>query len=111
MNAAAVSRTLALIPDRVPRALSGSTFDPQAHGTCAHPERIAHLAQFLTWLGPLNPVSKDDLRILGFMTPYGKPAILGAEDDDLEPAPLADEPPVALEPQPVVQEHSQPPLV
>jgi hypothetical protein len=75
MNAALVSRTLALIPDRVSRLQSGSAFDPAAPGACAHPERITHLAQFLGWLGPLNPITKDDLRVFGLMTPYGKPAI------------------------------------
>src|SRR6478735_1461399 len=62
MNAAIVARTLSLIPDRVMRMQTGSLFDPAA--PCAHPERVAHLLQFLTWLGPLQPLSKDDLRIL-----------------------------------------------
>ena len=65
MNAALIARTLSLIPDRVPRAQSGSTFDPSAPACCAYPDRITHLAQFLNWLGPLNPVTKDDLRIFG----------------------------------------------
>ena len=43
MNAAIVSRTLSLIPDRVARVQSGCLFD-LATATCAHPERIAHLA-------------------------------------------------------------------
>ena len=81
MNAATVSRTLSLIPDRVARVQSGCLFDPSAQPTCAHPERITHLAQFLTWLGPLQPLTKDDLRIFGLMTPYGKPAMAMAEDD------------------------------
>ena len=80
MNAAIVARTLALIPDRVARVQSGSTFDPAAPASCAHPDRITHLAQFLNWLGPLHPVTKDDLRILGLMTPYGKPALAHAEE-------------------------------
>jgi hypothetical protein len=104
MNAAVVSRTLALIPDRVPRLQSGSAFDPAAPGACAHPERIAHLAQFLGWLRPLHPITKDDLRVFGLMTSYGKPTIaLGADnaadelDGDadaelhLDPAPQAQE--------------------
>jgi hypothetical protein len=103
MNAAVVSRTLALIPDRVPRMQSGSPFDPAAPGACAHPERITHLAQFLSWLGPLHPITKDDLRVLGLMTPYGKPAIaldadeaadeLDGEAAEFDPAePLPQEP-------------------
>jgi len=84
MNAAIVSRTLSLIPDRVARAQSGSLFDPNASETCAHPERIVHLARFLDWLGPLREVTKDDLRIFGLMTPYGKPAIASAMDEEAD---------------------------
>jgi hypothetical protein len=79
MNAALVARTLSLIPDRVPRLQTGSVFDPSA--PCAHPERVSHLLQFLTWLGPLQPLTKEDLRILGLMTPYAKPAIALADED------------------------------
>lgn len=81
MNAAIVSRTLSVIPDRVIRTQSGSLFDPTATGACAHPERVVHLATFLDWLGPLREVTKDDLRIFGLLTPYGKPAIAPLDDD------------------------------
>jgi hypothetical protein len=81
MNAAIVSCTLSVIPDRVIRTQSGSLFDPTATGACAHPERVVHLATFLDWLGPLREVTKDDLRIFGLLTPYGKPAIAPLEDD------------------------------
>lgn len=84
MNAAMISRTLSLIPDRVARLQSGSLFDPQAPAGCAHPERVTHLAQFLDWLGPLREVTKDDLRIFGLITPYGKPAIEAEVDAELE---------------------------
>lgn len=90
MNAAVVNRILSSIPDRMPRMQTGSVFDPSA--PCAHPERIAHLLQFLTWLGPLQPVTKDDLRILGLMTPYGKPAMALADDEgDEDAGPPCDE--------------------
>ena len=102
MNAATIARTLSLIPDRVPRLQTGSVFDPAA--PCAHPERIAHLLQFLTWLGPLQPVTKEDLRVLGLLIPYGKPAIAVADDEGDEDtvagpeevAPLVAETPVQL---------------
>ena len=84
MNAAIVARTLSLIPERVIRAQSGSLFDPKAQEGCAHPERITHLAQFLDWLGPLREVTKDDLRIFGLLTPYGKPAIEAAIDTEAD---------------------------
>lgn len=100
MNAALVSRTLSLIPDRIARVQSGSLFDPTAQGACAHPERIAHLAQFLNWLGPLCEVAKDDLRILGLMTPYGKPAIENVLDEEGEvDVELEAEPATELEPE------------
>ena len=82
MNAAIVSRTLSLIPERVIRAQSGSLFDPQAPGACAHPERITHLAQFLDWLGPLKEVTKDDLRVFGLLNAYGKPAAVASHADE-----------------------------
>jgi hypothetical protein len=107
MNAAIVSRTLSLIPDRVPRMQSGSTFDPSASAACAHPERIAHLAQFLSWLGPLHPITKDDLRILGLLTPYGKPAVPLAEEDgeeEVEISPAEDDTVIAGEQAPLYQQ-------
>ena len=85
MNAAAVARTLSLIPERVPRVQSGTVFNPGAIGACAHPDRVAHLAHFLEWLGPLREVTKEDLRVFGLMTPYGKPAIESPADDELGP--------------------------
>ncbi|HEY3075207.1 MAG TPA: hypothetical protein VGJ74_08535 [Burkholderiales bacterium] len=105
MNAALVSRTLSLIPDRVARKQSGSAFDPSASAACAHPERIAHLAQFLSWLGPLHPITKDDLRILGLMTPYGKPAVPLADEGDEEiEIDASEEALLAAEPQPLACE-------
>jgi hypothetical protein len=84
MNAAMISRTLSLIPDRVARVQSGSLFDSQAQAGCAHPERITHLAQFLGWLGPLREVTKDDLRIFGLVTPYGRPAMEAEVEAELD---------------------------
>jgi hypothetical protein len=100
MNAAAVTRTLSLIPERVPRVQSGTVFNPGAIGACAHPDRVAHLAHFLEWLGPLREVTKEDLRVFGLMTPYGKPAIDSAADDELGERPEPEQPePERAEPQ------------
>jgi hypothetical protein len=100
MNAAIVSHMLSLIPDRVARMQSGSIFNPQAPGACAHPQRVAHLAQFLDWLGPLREVTKDDLLIFGVVTASGRAASEAAldvePDDEAEPAVL--EPAPALAP-------------
>ena len=84
MNAAIVSRTLSLIPERIIRAQSGSLFDPKASGTCAHPERITHLAQFLDWLGPLKEVTKDDLRVFGLLNAYARPTVESPIDEDVD---------------------------
>ena len=107
MNAAVVARTLSLIPDRVPRVQSGSTFDAAAP-CCAHPDRIAHLVQFLNWLGPLNPVTKDDLRILGLLTPFGKPAIAVADEaEEIEAVADEEEEILAVESQPVIESQGE----
>ena len=82
----AVSRTLALIPDRVPRTLTGTLFNPAAPGVCPHPERVAHLARFLEWLGPLREVTKEDLHTFGLLTPYAKPAMEEEGESDTEQA-------------------------
>lgn len=110
MNAAIVSRTLSLIPERVIRAQSGSLFDPKAPGACPHPERITHLSQFLDWLGPLKEVTKDDLRVFGLLNAYAKPAAESQVDEDLD-ADLeldAELEPVAA---PVALEATLPPVV
>jgi hypothetical protein len=85
MNVGNVVRTLSFVPERVTRVQSGSLFDPASPGVCAHPERVAHLARFLEWLGPLREVTKEDLRTFGLMTPYGKPSLDGTA---LDGAPL-----------------------
>ena len=109
MNAATVRRTLSLIPERVVRAQTGSLFDPQAPGACPHPERIVHLAQFLDWLGPLKALTKDDLRVFGLLSQYGKPVAASPMDEDGEAdvemdveLELEAEEAVAMPPQPVV---------
>ena len=86
MNAATVTRVLSLIPDRIARTQMGGLFDPQNAVACAHPDRIAHLAQFLNWLGPLQPLSKEDLRLFGLMTAYGKPAMEASAEEEMDGA-------------------------
>ena len=84
MNVGNVVRTLSFVPERVARVQSGSLFDPTSPGVCAHPERVAHLARFLEWLGPLREVTKEDLQTFGLMTPYGKPALDASLDASLD---------------------------
>ena len=82
----AVSRIVALIPDRVARTQTGTLFNPAAPGVCSHPERVAHLARFLDWLGPLHEVTRDDLQVFGLLTPYAKPAMEDEAEGDTEHA-------------------------
>lgn len=64
MDAAKIFRTLDLIPDRVARTPSGASFAAGAT-SCVHPERLALLAEFLHWLSPVYPITRDDQTRLG----------------------------------------------
>jgi hypothetical protein len=79
MDAATVFRVISLIPDRMPRTQSGLVFDAGGQ-----PERVVLLAKFLSWLGPLDPISKEDQQLLGVRTGGGKPLGLGEEEGELE---------------------------
>jgi len=97
MNATLVSRLMSLIPDRSPRAQSGSVFSSSQAATCRYPERIAYLTRFLHWLGPLDPMTREDQQILGVRSSGGRPMAAGEtgeelELDDLDDSPLLDEP-------------------
>jgi hypothetical protein len=101
MNTAVVSRTLASVPERVARVQSGSLFNPTAPGMCAHPDRVAHLARFLEWLGPLREVTSDDQRAFGLVTPYGKPAFEAPLDEEAESEPQTESEPEPQNPLPL----------
>ena len=82
MNGGEVSRLLALVPERTGRAQSGVRFRPQACG-CAYPERLAQLSRFLSWLRPLDGLTREEQVVLGLVAPNGKP-MLPADEDDAE---------------------------
>ena len=66
MDAAAkVFRILDLVPDRVARAQSGVAFGNVAATSCVHPERVALMSEFLHWLSPIYPTTRDDQMRLG----------------------------------------------
>lgn len=97
MNASMVSRVMSLIPDRSPRAQSGSVFSASEAATCRYPERIAYLTRFLHWMGPLDPMTREDQQILGVRSSGGRPMAAcetgeELELDDLDDAPVLDEP-------------------
>jgi len=80
MNSGTVARLLALIPQRTGRAPSGVLFRPQACG-CAYPERLAQLSRFLSWLRPLDALTREEQMALGLIAANGKPMPAGEEDD------------------------------
>jgi hypothetical protein len=87
MDGAAVFRLISLIPDRMARAQSGTTFVAAAGA-----ERVELLCRFLNWLGPLNPISKEEQQLLGVRAGGGKPAaegedLAGEGEDALEDSP------------------------
>ena len=88
MSSAMVFRVMSLIPERTARAKSGSLFDSTRIVT--HPERIALITRVLSWLGPLDALTKEDQQLLGLRSSGGRPA--GAEGEEGgEPLELDDE--------------------
>jgi hypothetical protein len=86
MNDGAVSRLLAQIPERAGRAQSGVRFRPHACG-CAYPERLTQLSRFLSWLRPLDGLTREEQVVLGLVAPNGRP-MQPTDEDDAEEAEL-----------------------
>jgi hypothetical protein len=86
MNAAMVTKLLSLIPERVARAPSGTSFRAEGVGS-KHPERVLYLAKYLQWLSPLTVLTRDDQQQLGLLSASGKPVHGGDEEDEGEPEP------------------------
>jgi len=88
MDTANVFRVISLIPDRAPRAQSGCAFAPEGQS-----ERIALLARFLHWLGPLDSLSKEEQQLLGLRSNHARPL-----EEELEPGEMEEpeQPPVPL---------------
>jgi len=90
MDSAAVLRLISLVPDRMPRSQSGSRF------AAASSARAQLLAPFLGWLGPLNPISKEEQQLLGVRTGGGKALVEGEAageeaEEAFDPVEIADE--------------------
>lgn len=90
MDGAVVFRLISLVPDRMPRGQTGSLFNG------SNSQQLEPLSRFLSWLGPLNPITKEDQQLLGVRAVAAKPLSEGdeaagdamdlAEDDDDEAA-------------------------
>ena len=86
MNSGMVARLLSRIPQRTGRAPSGVLFTPQAC-SCAYPERLVQLSRYLSWLRPLDALSRDEQVALGLVAPNGRP-VQPLDEDDAEDAEL-----------------------
>ena len=86
MDAGAVFRVISLIPDRMPRSLSGTAFDG---ATC---ERTGLLSRFLGWLGPLSPISSEEQQQL--LGARAAPVVRLLLEDEGEAAEDAEDAPV-----------------
>ena len=86
-----VTRILSSIPERTARLQSGVLFEAVAC-SCAYPERLAHLSRLLSWLRPLDGLTRDDQVALGLVASNGKPVQPVDEDEgdevELESEPL-----------------------
>ena len=107
MNAGTVSRLLSHIPERAARTQSGCIFFPEASAS-PHPERVALLGKFLSWLSPLESLSKDDQRALGLAAGQGKPAQEAAGDEEGEDHELESEPDTELDTESDTEVDSEP---
>lgn len=82
MDAALVFRLISLVPDRSARAQTGSIYSSSDAAACRYPDRMSYLGRFLHWLGPLDPMTKEDQQILGVRSGGGRPLIAGEEAAD-----------------------------
>lgn len=80
---ATVLRVMNLIPERVARSQSGTTFTEQQAGGSPHPERFTLLARFLHWLGPLEYATKEEQQQLG-LREHARPLAADELDDDAD---------------------------
>jgi hypothetical protein len=70
------------VPDRVARQQTGARFVPHASAS-RHPERVVHIARYLSWLTPLGTLTVDDQRILGLVNAAGRPVHAGDLEDGM----------------------------
>ena len=85
MDGAVVFRLISLVPDRMPRGQTGCLFNA---GTS---QQLEPLSRFLSWLGPLNPITKEDQQLLGVRAVAAKPLADGEDAGAGEALDLADD--------------------
>ena len=94
MNAGTVSRLLSQIPARTERTQSGVQFRPQACG-CAYPERLGQPCRYLSWLRPLDALTRDEQVALGLVAANGRP-VQPVDEDEADDAELDSAVPSAM---------------
>ena len=82
MNGAKVFQVLDLIPDRVARTSTGVLMGGVGATSCVHPERLALLIEFLHWLTPIYPTTKDDQMRFGLFAQ--KHVAVEEEEEEME---------------------------
>jgi hypothetical protein len=88
MNGATVFQVLDLIPDRVVRTSTGVQMGDVGATSCVHPERLALLGEFLHWLTPIYPTTRDDQMRFGL---FAQKHAAVEEEEDAEVADLEEE--------------------
>jgi hypothetical protein len=74
-----LSRIVSLVPERLARVPTGTTFALQS-ATTRHAERLEHLAAQLNWLTPLASQDRESQQRLGLLNAAGRP-VMAAEDE------------------------------
>lgn len=83
MKATIPSSIVSLIPARVARVQSGTTFLPAAN-SCRYFERVEHLSEHLQWLSPLHLLTTEDQQLLGLRAANGRPLHAADVEDDAD---------------------------
>ena len=91
MNRGTVSKLLSLIPERTGRSPSGVLFRPEATA-CAYPERLVQLSRYMSWLRPLDALTREEQVALGLVAPNGRPMQAPVDEDDAEETELETQP-------------------
>lgn len=89
MQPSAIPQFVLDVPERVARVPSGMLFAPTEAHAGEHGARFAQVAQFLQWLTPLKPISRDVQRFLGLYTPHVRSIPVEEAEVDAGAEPIA----------------------
>lgn len=80
INPALFRKIVSVVPDRMPRAQSGTPFAFSDSPGVSGPQ-VACLGRLLHWLTPLSALNEEDQRALGVLALHGKPSRRDDEDE------------------------------